>query len=254
MSTAIADLPAFVRGLPKAELHLHIEGTLEPELMFALAARNGVAIPFDSVETVRAAYSFSRLQDFLDIYYQPAPMCSGMREDFHDLVDGLFQTAPHVDGVVHAEIMFDPQTHTARGIPFADVVAEGLIEAQHDAYGRRTIRDHLETDPVLPAVISTEEDAFATLGRRQRPWLDRIAAVGLDSSEVGHPPSKFARAVRSGGRGRATAAWRMPARRARRPMSYEALDRAQASIGSITATARLEDPQLADRAAGARRR
>ena len=118
------DLDAYIAGLPKAELHLHIEGSLEPELMFELAQRNGVSIPYDSVEAVRAAYDFSNLQDFLDIYYAGAAVLL-TRRDFEDLAFAYFQRAA-ADNVRHAEIFFDPQTHTDRGVPFG-VVVEGLI-------------------------------------------------------------------------------------------------------------------------------
>jgi adenosine deaminase len=178
--------PDFIAGLPKAELHLHIEGTLEPELMFALAARNRIAIPFASVEQVRAAYSFSRLQDFLDIYYAGAGVLREV-QDFHDLATAYFDRAA-ADGVVHAEIMFDPQTHTARGVAFETVIT-GLLSAIAEAETKhgmsvllfRCFLRHLD-----------EANAFATL-EDARPWLDRITAVGLDSSELGHPPEKFAR-------------------------------------------------------------
>jgi len=176
----------FIAGLPKAELHLHIEGSLEPELMFALAKRNKIAIPFASVEDVRAAYSFSRLQDFLDIYYAGADVLR-TAQDFHDLAIAYFDRAA-ADGVVHAEIMFDPQTHTARGVAF-DVVIEGLISAMAEAEAR-----HGMSSKLIMSFLRhlDEEDAFATL-EAARPWLDRIDAVGLDSSELGHPPEKFAR-------------------------------------------------------------
>lgn len=180
------DLDQFITGLPKAELHLHIEGSLEPELMFALAQRNGVAIPYDSVEAVRAAYAFSNLQDFLDIYYAGANVLQ-KREDFRDLAVAYFDRVAR-DGVVHAEIFFDPQTHTDRGIPFADVI-EGLLDGMADAEQRHGITSQL----ILCFLRHLSEDAaFATLAEAE-PWLDRIAGVGLDSSEVGHPPSKFAR-------------------------------------------------------------
>ena len=120
------DTDAFIAGLPKAELHMHIEGSLEPELMFELARRNGVAIPYPDVEAVRAAYSFSRLQDFLDIYYQGAAVLR-TEADFRDLALAYFDRAA-ADNVVHAEIFFDPQTHTARGLPF-QVVVDGLLQA-----------------------------------------------------------------------------------------------------------------------------
>ncbi|WP_445191376.1 adenosine deaminase [Sphingomonas sp. Tas61C01] len=176
----------FIAGLPKAELHLHIEGSLEPELMFALAARNGVAIPFASVEEVRAAYSFSRLQDFLDIYYKGADVLR-TEADFHDLAVAYFDRAA-ADGVVHAEIMFDPQTHTARGVNFDTVIA-GLLSGMAAAEATHGLTSRL----ILSFLRHLDEaDAFATL-EMARPWLDRITAVGLDSSELGHPPEKFAR-------------------------------------------------------------
>ncbi len=176
----------FITGLPKAELHLHIEGTLEPELMFTLARRNRVDLPFASVEAVRAAYTFSRLQDFLDIYYEGARVLL-TEEDFRDLALAYFARA-HADGVLHAEIFFDPQTHTDRGVPFG-VVAEGLLAGMAEAERRWGLTSRL----ILCFLRHLDEDAaFSTL-REAEPWLDRIAAVGLDSSELGHPPSKFAR-------------------------------------------------------------
>ena len=176
----------FIAGLPKAELHLHIEGSLEPELMFALAKRNGIDIPFANVEEVRAAYSFSRLQDFLDIYYAGADVLR-TQADFHDLAMAYFDRAA-AGNVRHAEIFFDPQTHTARGIGF-DVVIKGLLSAMDEARAK-----HGLTSKLIMCFLRhlDEDDAFATL-KAAEPWLDRIAAVGLDSSEVGHPPSKFAR-------------------------------------------------------------
>ena len=186
------DLSAFIAVLPKAELHLHIEGSLEPELMFALARRNKVVIPFDSVEAVRAAYSFSRLQDFLDIYYAGADVLR-TEQDFYDLADAYFARAA-ADGVVHAEIFFDPQTHTDRGIPF-QVVADGLLAAMRDAEGRHGLSSKL----ILCFLRHLDEEAaFATL-KAADPWLDRIEGVGLDSSEVGHPPEKFARVFAAAG-------------------------------------------------------
>ena len=182
----MSDLASFVRGLPKAELHLHIEGTLEPELMFALARRNGVALPFADVEAVRAAYSFTRLQDFLDIYYAGAAVLL-TEQDFHDLAAAYFDRVA-ADGVVHAEIMFDPQTHTARGVAFNTVIG-GLLSAMTKAEARHGITSRL----ILCFLRHlSEEEAFATLAEAES-WLDRIAAVGLDSSEMGHPPAKFAR-------------------------------------------------------------
>lgn len=182
----------FIAGLPKAELHLHIEGSLEPELMFDLARRNRVAIPFDCVEAVRAAYSFSNLQDFLDIYYAGADVLR-VEQDFYDLADAYFARAA-ADGVVHSEIFFDPQTHTDRGIPF-QVVADGLLGAMRDAEHRHGVTSKL----ILCFLRHLDEDAaFATL-RAAEPWLDRITGVGLDSSELGHPPEKFARVFDAAG-------------------------------------------------------
>ncbi|MCP3728900.1 adenosine deaminase [Sphingomonas sp. MG17] len=186
------ELSAFITGLPKAELHLHIEGSLEPELMFALAKRNKVAIPFESVEAVRAAYNFSNLQDFLDIYYAGADVLR-VEQDFYDLADAYFARAS-ADGVVHAEIFFDPQTHTDRGIPF-QVAADGLLAAMRDAEHRHGVTSKL----ILCFLRHLDEAAaFATL-KAAEPWLDRIAGIGLDSSEVGHPPEKFARVFAAAG-------------------------------------------------------
>ena len=188
----MTDLDSFIGGLPKAELHIHIEGSLEPELMFELARRNRVDIPFKSVEEIRGAYNFSNLQDFLDIYYQGANVLLA-EEDFRDLALAYFDRAA-ADSVVHAEIFFDPQTHTDRGIPF-DVVMKGLLAGMAEAEAR-----HGLTSKLILCFLRhlDEEAAFATL-RQAEPWLDRIAAVGLDSSEVGHPPSKFARVFAAAG-------------------------------------------------------
>jgi adenosine deaminase len=180
-----ADRAAFIAALPKAELHLHIEGSLEPELMFELAQRNGIAIPFATVDDVRAAYAFSNLQDFLDIYYQGMGVLQ-TEQDFYDLTAAYLARA-YADGVRHSEIFFDPQGHTARGIPFATVIG-GITraldaQAQYDMSSRLIMcfLRHL-----------SEEEAEATLDEAY-PWLDRIDGVGLDSSEVGHPPAKFQR-------------------------------------------------------------
>lgn len=182
----MTDLDQFIAGLPKAELHLHIEGSLEPELMFALAERNGIAIPYASVDEVRAAYAFSNLQDFLDIYYAGAGVLQ-TEVDFHDLAMAYFDRAA-ADGVVHAEIMFDPQTHTDRGIAFETVI-RGLLSAMAAAETK-----HGMTSALIMSFLRhlSEEAAFETLAMAE-PWLDQIVAVGLDSSEVGHPPAKFAR-------------------------------------------------------------
>ncbi|KXV69977.1 adenosine deaminase [Acetobacter malorum] len=176
----------FITEIPKAELHLHIEGSLEPELMFALARRNRVSIPFSSVEDVRQAYQFTKLQDFLDIYYAGADVLL-TAEDFRDLAVAYFDRAA-ADGVTHAEIFFDPQTHTLRGVPF-DVVMEGLLAGVEDARRRHGMSVLL----ILCFLRHLDEDsAFATF-RSAEKWFGQISGVGLDSSEVGHPPSKFAK-------------------------------------------------------------
>lgn len=180
----------FIRGLPKAELHLHIEGSLEPELMFELARRNRVSLPFKTVEEVRAAYAFSNLQDFLDIYYQGAGVLL-TEEDFHDLALAYFRRVA-ADGCRHVELFFDPQTHTDRGLPFK-VAIEGLLSGMRAAEAELGVTSSL----ILCYLRHLDEDAaFATL-RAAEPWLDRILGVGLDSSEVGHPPSKFARVFKA---------------------------------------------------------
>jgi adenosine deaminase len=183
---ADASLREFIRALPKAELHLHIEGSLEPELMFGLAARNGLDLPFASVDELRAAYNFSNLQDFLDIYYQGASVLQ-TPSDFRDLTLAYFRRLA-ADGGVHAEIFFDPQTHTERGISYEtvfDVILEGMAEAE------RTLG---VTSSLIMCFLRhlDEASALAVLERSKR-WHDRLLGVGLDSSELGHPPSKFAR-------------------------------------------------------------
>ncbi|AUN96207.1 adenosine deaminase [Pseudazoarcus pumilus] len=180
------DLDAYVRALPKAELHVHIEGTLEPELMFALARRNGVALPYASVEETRAAYDFSDLQSFLDLYYAGAAALVD-EQDFFDLAAAYFERA-HADGVVHAELFFDPQTHTERGVAF-ETVLDGLERACRDARARFGISSRL----ILCFLRHlSEAEGFATL-EQAMPHLARIHGVGLDSSERGHPPAKFER-------------------------------------------------------------
>jgi adenosine deaminase len=182
----MSDLADFIRGLPKAELHLHIEGSLEPEQMFEFARRNRVSLPFATVEEVRAAYAFGNLQDFLDIYYQGAAVLR-TEQDFHDLAMAYFRRVA-ADGCRHVELFFDPQTHTDRGLPFS-VAVEGLLSGMAEAKASLGITSKL----ILCFLRHLDEDAaFATL-KAAEPYLDRIAGVGLDSSEVGHPPSKFAR-------------------------------------------------------------
>lgn len=176
----------FIAGLPKVELHLHIEGSLEPELMFELAQRNNVAIPFANPDEVRAAYNFSNLQSFLDIYYQGAQVLITQR-DFYDLT-WAYMLRCKVDNVLHAELFFDPQTHTDRGISF-DTVMEGLTKALAQA----EIELGITSELILCFLRHLDEaSAFETL-RQAKPWKEAIIAVGLDSSEVGHPPEKFAR-------------------------------------------------------------
>ena len=186
----MTDLSSFIRGLPKAELHLHIEGSLEPELMFELGRRNGIALPFRTVEEVRAAYAFSNLQDFLDIYYQGAGVLIA-EEDFRDLALAYFRRVA-ADGCRHVELFFDPQTHTDRGVPFK-VAIEGLLAGMKEAEATLGVTSSL----ILCYLRHLDEDAaFATL-KDAEPYLDRIVGVGLDSSEVGHPPSKFARVFKA---------------------------------------------------------
>ena len=181
-----AALIDFAKRLPKAELHLHIEGSLEPEMMFALARRNRLDIPFRSVEEIRAAYEFSNLQDFLDIYYQGMNVLR-TEEDFFDLTMAYLNRA-RADNVRHAEIFFDPQGHTSRGVPF-DVAIAGILTAL-----KMSMAQFGMTSKLIMCFLRRlpEEDAFATL-KAADGWLDRIEGVGLDSSEVGHPPEKFAR-------------------------------------------------------------
>ena len=185
----------FIRKLPKAELHLHIEGTLEPELTFELARKHGVTPKYPSVEALRAAYDFSDLQSFLDLYYAGADVLRD-EDDFHALTMAYLRRA-HADGVVHTEIFFDPQTHTARGIAFATVFA-GIHRALRD--GEREFGISWRMIPNFLRHLSAD-DAMRTL-EELLPYKRHFAAVGLDSSERGHPPSKFtavfARARREG--------------------------------------------------------
>ena len=183
------DLADFVRRLPKAELHVHIEGTLEPAMLYELAQRNGIDIPFDSVEDIAAAYEFVNLQSFLDIYYQGAAVLVAER-DFYDLMLAYLERA-HNDGVVRAEIFFDPQTHTARGINFR-VFMGGFTAAMADAEEAWGISAGLIMCFLrhLPP-----EDAVETLHQAE-PFLDRVLGVGLDSSEVDNPPEWFAEPYR----------------------------------------------------------
>ena len=179
-------LPDLLRTMPKAELHIHIEGSLEPELIFALAQRNKLTIPYSSVEELRSAYAFTNLQSFLDIYYAGASVLV-TEQDFYDMAHAYFVKAA-ADNVVHAELFFDPQTHTARGVSM-DVVVNGLHRACIDA----------ETELGISASLImcflrhlSEEEAFETL-EQALPHRAKIIGIGLDSGEVGNPPEKFAR-------------------------------------------------------------
>jgi adenosine deaminase len=179
-------LEEYIRRLPKAELHLHIEGTLEPEMLFTLAKKHGVRLKYPSVEAVRKAYDFTDLQSFLDIYYEGAAVLRD-EGDFRALTLAYLERA-HLDGVVHAEIFCDPQTHTARGVPMKAVlegISAGLREGE---------RSHGITSRLIVCFLRhlSEEDALATL-EAALPFRNLFHGVGLDSSEKGHPPSKFKR-------------------------------------------------------------
>jgi adenosine deaminase len=175
-----------LRTAPKAELHIHIEGSLEPELIFALSQRNGIAIPYASVDELRRAYAFSNLQSFLDIYYAGASVLI-TEQDFYDMAWAYLLKAQS-DHVIHTEIFFDPQTHTARGVAMKTVI-DGLHRACVDAKAELGVSASL----ILCFLRHlSEEDAFATL-EDALPHRDQFIGVGLDSSELGHPPEKFAR-------------------------------------------------------------
>ena len=179
-------LPDLLRAMPKAELHIHIEGSLEPELIFALAQRNGLSLPYSSIAELRDAYAFTNLQSFLDIYYAGASVLI-TSQDFYDMAHAYFVKAA-ADNVVHAELFFDPQTHTARGVSI-DTVINGLFRACVDA----------ETELGVSASLImcflrhlSEKEAFETL-EQALPHRAKIIGIGLDSGEVGNPPEKFAR-------------------------------------------------------------
>jgi adenosine deaminase len=188
----MSDIARLVQALPKAELHLHIEGSLEPELMFELARRNGIEIPFNSVEEIRAAYDFSNLQDFLDVYYVGMNVLI-TEADFFDLTWAYLQRVD-AENVRHVEIFFDPQGHTDRGIAFTTVV-DGITRALDRAKSELGI-----TSKLILCFLRhlSEEAAFETL-EMAKPHLERIDGVGLDSSELGHPPSKFQRVFTAAG-------------------------------------------------------
>jgi len=178
------ELNKFIRQIPKAELHLHIEGSFEPELMFKIADRNKIKIKYNSVDELKTAYNFNNLQEFLDIYYAGANVLQ-TEKDFYDLTWAYLEKA-HSQNIVHTEIMFDPQTHTERGIPFPTVI-EGIHNALADAEKKFGITSKL----IMSFLRHLDENsAFETL-ETAKSYKNKIAAIGLDSSEVGNPPSKF---------------------------------------------------------------
>ncbi|WP_405381925.1 adenosine deaminase [Maribacter sp. LLG6340-A2] len=177
-------LRTIIQGIPKVELHLHIEGSFEPELMFKIAKRNKIALPYDSIELVKAAYQFNNLQEFLDIYYAGAQVLL-YEQDFFDLT-WAYLTKVHSENVVHVEVFFDPQTHTDRGVSF-DVVINGMHRALEKAKNELNISYRLIMSYLRHL---SEEAAFETL-EASLPFKDIIDGVGLDSSEIGNPPSKF---------------------------------------------------------------
>jgi len=183
---------ALIQALPKAELHIHIEGSLEPEMMFELAQRNGVELPYEDVAAIRAAYEFNCLQDFLDLYYQGMSVLL-TQQDFHDLTWAYLQRCRD-DNVVHTEIFFDPQGHTDRGVSF-ETVFEGIWSALQQGEQELGISSR-----VIMCFLRhlDEEAAFATLAQAE-PFIARIEGVGLDSSELGHPPNKFLAVFRRAG-------------------------------------------------------
>ncbi|WP_231374016.1 adenosine deaminase [Aureivirga marina] len=177
-------MKSFIAQLPKAELHLHIEGTFEPSLMFEIANRNNISIPFNSVEEIEKAYKFDCLQDFLDIYYQGAGVLIH-EQDFYDLTYSYLEKCA-AQNVRHTEIMFDPQTHTERGVSF-DTVINGIVRACEDAKEKLGVSSLLIMSYLRHL---SEEAAFETL-KHSLPHKEKITAIGLDSSEKGNPPSKF---------------------------------------------------------------
>jgi adenosine deaminase len=234
-------LDELVRDLPKAELHLHIEGTLEPELMFAIAKRNRVKLRFKSVEAVRKAYSFTDLQSFLDIYYEGA--CVLLKErDFYELAWAYLYRAAK-DNVRHVEMFFDPQTHTDRGVPF-ETVLDGLHAACRDAEKELGISSQL----ILCFLRHLSADAAMKTLETALPHASRIAAVGLDSSEKGHPPVKFeavyARARKAGLRAVAHAGEEGPPEYIRQALDVLKVERIDHGVRC------LEDEELVRRLAG----
>ena len=176
----------FLKSMPKAELHLHLEGSLEPELMFALAERHAIRLPYETIDQLREAYDFANLQEFLDLYYQGAAVLL-TEQDFCDLTWAYIERCK-AENILHIEPFFDPQTHTDRGIPFATVI-NGISRALNDAQAKYGISSGL-----IMCFLRhlSEEAAFDTLHQAE-PFLDQIIGIGLDSSEKGHPPAKFER-------------------------------------------------------------
>ncbi len=179
-------LQEYIRQIPKAELHIHIEGSLQPELMFKLAQRNGIKLPYANVEEVRAAYEFSNLQDFLDIYYAGAGVLIH-EQDFYDLTWDYLKDA-HEQNIIHTEIFFDPQTHTDRGIAFETVI-NGIYRAMQDAEKKWGLTSLL----IMSFLRHLPEQKALETWEMAQPHLDKIVGVGLDSSENGFPPSLFQR-------------------------------------------------------------
>lgn len=236
-------MQAFIRDIPKAELHIHIEGSLEPELMFELATRNGIRLGFSSVEEVRTAYRFTDLQSFLDIYYEGARVLIEER-DFYDLTWAYLERAQG-QNVRHTEIFFDPQTHTDRGIPFEAVIT-GIHSALVDARDRFGLSSRL----ILCFLRHLSAEAALKTLEQALPWKDRIAAVGLDSSERGNPPGRFAAVF---DRARAEGFFTVAHAGEEGPPSYiaEALDRL--GVSRIDHGVRCtEDPELVRRLRGER--
>jgi adenosine deaminase len=229
--------------IPKAELHLHVEGTLEPELAFALAARNGVALPFADTEELREAYAFSDLQSFLDLYYRLMSVLRTER-DFTELAEAYLLRA-ETDGVRHAEIFFDPQAHTARGVPFATAV-DGL----HAALARSRERHGITTGLIMCFLRDQSVESAAATLREAEAHLDKIIGVGLDSAEVGHPAAPFAavyaRAAELGLRRVAHAGEEGPASNVSEVLDVLHVERVDHGIRA------LEDPELVERLRAAR--
>jgi len=174
----------FISGLPKAELHMHIEGSLQPELMFEIAIRNGISIPYKTVDELKQAYNFSNLQDFLDIYYAGAGVLTEV-QDFYDMTYDYLKKA-HSQNIIHAELFFDPQTHTSRGVTFEKVIT-GIHQATQAAFSHFGMSIKL----IMCFLRHLDEESAIKTLKEALPYKHLITGVGLDSSELGHPPSKF---------------------------------------------------------------